>query len=93
MSCRRCPHHVRHGLVSQDTKAITFQDRCGLKMKDKVECGHYPFPPVFEYTGCEVYRSTFKSNGLRNDVQPTKDFQYSEAFTSNAVSITEMELL
>jgi hypothetical protein len=91
MTCRRCPHHVRHGVVAPENQAISFQDRCGLKMKEKMECGHYPFPKVFEYTACEVYRSTFKSNGMKNDVLPTRDFQFSDAFQTT--SITDMELL
>jgi hypothetical protein len=91
MSCRRCPHHVRHGLINPETQGISFQDRCGLKMKDKVECSHYPFPKVFDYLTCEVYHSTFKGNGMKNDAIPMTDFQYSDAFVTN--SITDMELL
>jgi hypothetical protein len=92
MLCRRCPHHVRHGQVSPDNK-LTFKDMCGLKMRtaEPVTCAHYPFPKVFDYMHCEVYMETFKTNGQRNDVVPTKDFQYSDALTSN--SITDMELL
>mgnify|MGYP000754820391 CR=1 FL=1 len=32
MSCRRCPHHVRHGFAG-DEGEIMFSDFCGLKIK------------------------------------------------------------
>ncbi len=32
MSCKRCPHHVRHGYADNQNK-IVFQDLCGLKVK------------------------------------------------------------
>lgn len=93
MLCKRCPHHVRHGKVAADGKSIEFQDRCGLKMKQQGDhlCNHYPFPKVFDYIDCETYKATFKSNGMRNDVVPTSDFQYSDNF--NSQPITDMELL
>ncbi|MFW7377566.1 MAG: hypothetical protein ACOH5I_02005 [Oligoflexus sp.] len=55
------------------------------------ECKNYPFPKIFDYIECEVYQSTFKSASRKNDVIPTKDFQYSDALSSS--SITDMELL
>lgn len=55
------------------------------------DCKNYPFPEVFDYIECEVYQSTFKSASRKNDVIPTKDFQYSDALSGN--SITDMELL
>jgi hypothetical protein len=55
------------------------------------ECQHYPFPEIFDYIECETYQSTFKSASRKNDVIPTKDFQYSDAL--NGSSITDMELL
>jgi hypothetical protein len=84
---------VRHGKVAADGKTIEFQDRCGLKMKNASDhaCKHYPFPKVFDYIECEVYRATFKSTGMKNDVVPTSDFQYSDNF--NSQPITDMELL
>ena len=93
MFCRKCPHHVRHGQVAQDGKSISFNERCGLLMKSgtQVECKHYPFKKGFDYGHCEVYLSTFKSEGQRNDVVPTSDFQYTDAFSG--ACITEMELL
>lgn len=93
MNCRKCPHHVRHGQVAQDGKSITFNDRCGLMMKTgtQQECKHYPFKSGFDYARCETYNVVFKSEGQRNDVVPTSDFQYSDAFSGT--SITEMELL
>ncbi len=33
MSCKRCPHHVRHGAFSSNEKTVTFKELCGLKMK------------------------------------------------------------
>jgi len=79
--------------MAADKKNIEFKDRCGLKMKENSDrtCEHYPFPKSFDYTGCEIYITTFKTAGIRNDVVPTKDFQYSDAFHSTA--ITDMELL
>jgi hypothetical protein len=91
MLCRKCPHHVRHGQVEPTTKAISFKDRCALKIKQELDCIHYPFPKVFDYLACEIYRSTFKGAAARNDVVPTKDFEYSESLAS--ASITDMELL
>ena len=93
MLCKRCPHHVRHGVGATSGKGIEFQDRCGLKMREdrNFPCKHYPFASVFDYATCDVYQTTFKSVGRRNDVVPTKDFQYSDAFA--AASITDMELL
>lgn len=91
--CKRCPHHVKHGQVAADGKTIEFLNRCGLMMKaNKVlDCVHHPFSKYFDYTSCGIYQETFKSSGIKNDVVPTKDFQYSEGFNSG--SITDMELL
>lgn len=93
MSCRKCPHHVRHGKVGADGKSIEFTSRCGLRMKanEAQDCAHYPFKSGFEYTVCDIYLATFKTPGQRNDVIPTSDFQYSDKMSGN--SITEMELL
>jgi hypothetical protein len=93
MLCKRCPHHVRHGKVAADGKSIEFQDRCGLKMKSSIDqvCQHFPFPKVFDYIECDVYKATFKSTGIKNDVVPTSDFLYSDSFHSQP--ITDMELL
>jgi len=33
MTCRKCPHHVRHGQVSADGSTITFRNLCGLRHK------------------------------------------------------------
>lgn len=77
--------------MAEDKQTITFKDKCGLKIKDQQDCLHFPFPQIFDYTACDVYRSTFKSAGVRNDVVPTKDFQYSDTLVAS--SITEMELL
>ena len=54
-------------------------------------CPHHPFPVVFDYIECNIYRGTFKGGNRKYDVIPTKDFQYSDALTTN--SITDMELL
>lgn len=93
MLCKRCPHHVRHGKVAADGKTFEFQDRCGLKMKSSShqDCGHYPFPKGFDHIECDVYKDTFKSTGMKNDVVPKSDLQFSDSFQSQ--SITEMELL
>ena len=55
------------------------------------ECINMPFEKSFQYRLCDVYLQTFKTPGMKNDVIPTKDFQYSDAFAGN--SITDMELL
>ena len=93
MSCKKCPHHVRHGQVAADGKSFEFIDRCGLMMKQQkeVSCDHYPFNRSFDYGTCEHYISVFKVAGTRNDVVPTNDIQYSNNLGGN--SITEMELL
>ena len=54
-------------------------------------CDHFPFPKVFDYIDCNTYTVTFKGGKSKNDVVPTKDFQYSDALNSG--SITDMELL
>ncbi len=56
-----------------------------------VICENYPFPAVFDYIECTVYQETFKSASRKNDVIPTKDFQYSDILSGS--SITDMELL
>src|SRR5262245_11946619 len=123
MTCQRCPHHVRHGQMSEDRKTLTFTDICGLKVKAhdreeealrermtaaavgperskmalkelqkprqknhlNAECIHVPFPAKFEYRVCNVYIETFKSTEQKNDVLPTKDFQYSEALIGGSI--------
>jgi hypothetical protein len=100
MNCRTCPHHVRHGKPSANGKSIEFKNSCGLKMRvspdgkrrpGPTDCENYPFDSNFDYMGCGTYLDVFKSGIRRNDVIPTKDFQYSEALSGT--SITEMELL
>ncbi len=93
MSCKKCPHHVRHGQVAADAKSFEFKERCGLRMKTQqaVDCHNYPFAKSFEYTTCSVYLDVFKTAGQRNDVVPTSDFQYSDQVAQNP--LTEMELL
>jgi hypothetical protein len=56
-----------------------------------MDCVNFPFPNVFDYIDCAVYQETFKSTTRKNDVIPTKDFQYSDVLSGN--SITDMELL
>jgi hypothetical protein len=56
-----------------------------------IECCNFPFPNFFDYVDCATYQSTFKSASRKNDVIPTKDFQYSDALSGS--SITDMELL
>ena len=92
-SCKKCPHHVRHGQAAADGKSIEFKNRCGLRMKEaqSVDCHQYPFQKGFDYAGCDIYLAVFKTAGQRNDVMPTSDFQYSDQLATN--SITEMELL
>ncbi len=94
MSCKKCPHHVRHGQAASDGKGIEFKNRCGLRMKTQqaVDCTHYPFAKMFEYTLCGVYLDVFKSAIQRNDAVPTSDFQFA-ADQVNTNSITEMDLL
>ena len=121
MNCRRCPHHVRHGQLSDDGETITFKDICGLRHKQLVEpdlgpkkgrgrgrgpseikrcplpqgasldCVHFPFNDTFDYFGCRIYQENFATQGIKNGVQPTKDFQYSERLAG--VAVTDMELL
>ena len=93
MSCRKCPHHVRHGQVASDGKSIEFHERCGLRMKNgsQEDCGHFPFVARFDYQSCSTYIHVFKTAGASNDVMPTSDIQYSERLAAN--SITDMELL
>lgn len=95
MSGGRCPHFVRHGRAEgkADNRKLVFHDRCGLKMRANVHyaCPHYPFAHTFDHANCEVYHQTFKPGATRNDVMPTKDFQYSGTLPSE--SIADMKLL
>ncbi len=61
------------------------------EVEPTMDCINFPFPNVFDYIECGVYQETFKSTSRKNDVIPTKDFQYSDAL--NGSSITDMELL
>ncbi len=61
------------------------------EQEPNMDCVSHPFPNVFDYIDCSVYQETFKSTTRKNDVIPTKDFQYSDALSGN--SITDMELL
>lgn len=122
MSCRRCPHHVRHGQLGKDQSTFTFREICGLRHKQSVDpecamkktrgrgrvtnseikrkplplgatidCSHYPFDESFDYFSCAIYQENFATQGMKNGVLPTKDFQFSEHLTGLAV--TDMELL
>lgn len=55
------------------------------------DCSNFPFLDKFDYFTCHTYRDTFKSNGLRNGVQPTQDMQIADQFTVGG--LTDMELL
>ena len=99
MSCKRCPHYVKHGRAAADGKSIEFRDLCGLKLKKLAEdkkafsddvCENVPFPEDFDYYLCSVYQHVFQSGIKRNGVNP-KDIQYSERLVAG--SITDMELL
>ncbi|MDA9951151.1 hypothetical protein N9D31_01125 [Oligoflexaceae bacterium] len=99
MSCKRCPHYVRHGRAAADGKSIEFRDLCGLKLKKLEEdkkafsdevCVSLPFPEDFDHHFCSVYQHVFQSGIKRNGVNP-RDMQYSENLTAG--SITDMELL
>lgn len=91
MQCRKCPHHLRHGQVDAATKAISFKDRCSLKLKEGADCVHYPFQKYFDYMTCEVYKATFKGSVDRKGVMPTKDMGFSDSMSAG--SIADMELL
>lgn len=62
-----------------------------MEIKPEHRCNNYPFPKVFDYMECTTYQGTFKSSTRKNDVVPTKDFQYSDALSGS--SLTDMELL
>ncbi|MES2744595.1 MAG: hypothetical protein V4655_04170 [Bdellovibrionota bacterium] len=68
-------------------KKVTKKD----EEEPNMECVNHPFPSVFDYIECSVYQETFKSTSRKNDVIPTKDFQYSDVLSGS--SITDMELL
>lgn len=121
MSCRRCPHHVRHGQLSDDGSGFVFKDICGLRHKQSIDpdialkkgrgrgraptevkrkplprgatmdCMHVPFSESFDYISCSIYTENFSTQGFRNGVLPTKDFQFSEHLVG--ISVTDMELL
>lgn len=91
MQCRKCPHHLRHGQVDQTTKAITFKDRCSLRLKEQQDCGHYPFAKYFDYMTCETYKATFKGAVDRKGVMPPGELQFSDSVTAGGIA--DMELL
>ncbi|RZA12168.1 MAG: hypothetical protein EOP10_31835 [Proteobacteria bacterium] len=68
-------------------KKVTKKD----EEEPNMECVNHPFQSVFDYIECSVYQETFKSTSRKNDVIPTKDFQYSDVLSGS--SITDMELL
>ncbi len=73
-------------------KPIAFEgQRQEFVLNAATECIHVPFKADFDYFGCEVYQRTFETNGLKNGVLPTKDFQFSEQLVGT--SVTDMELL
>ncbi len=82
-----CGLVVKQGGKHDDSKGR----QRSVKVARSSECIHYPFKEGFDYMMCEIYVETFKSVGRKNDVVPTKDFQYSEAFSGG--SIADMELL
>ena len=90
MTCKRCPHLVRHGKLADDQKTIEFKERCGLNREKEVKCLHHPFPKIFDYLDCENNRATFKSSVQRNDVVPTKDIQYSNKVAASGMSNLEL---
>ncbi|MFY7985108.1 MAG: hypothetical protein ACOVO6_01470 [Burkholderiaceae bacterium] len=61
------------------------------EIEPNMDCINHPFPSIFDYIECTVYQDTFKSTTRKNDVIPTKDFQYSDVLSGS--SITDMELL
>ena len=91
MSCKRCPHHVRHGLPSKNGKTVEFTEKCSLMMEQAQDCVNFPFPKVFDYMGCNIYQQVFKTTISRNDVIPTRDFQYSDNISNK--TLTDMDLL
>lgn len=82
---------VRHGVPSKDGQSIDFSNRCGLKMEQKLDCKHHPFPEVFNYMGCDVYREKFAGSAERNDVLPTSDFNYSDLVMGSGV--TDLDII
>jgi hypothetical protein len=72
-------------------KVVKKNEEVHLDSIKQHECQYFPFPKFFDYIDCETYQSTFKSSSRKNDVVPTRDFQYSDALTGS--SITDMELL
>ena len=59
--------------------------------EEQLNCENHPFPKVFDFIECQTYQKHFKTTARKNDVVPTKDFQYSDVLNSG--SITDMELL
>ncbi len=88
--------HLAQDQVPEDLKAkgpkkpIKKPSKKG-EVEPVMECINHPFPGVFDYIECAVYQETFKSTSRKNDVIPTKDFQYSDILSGS--SITDMELL
>ena len=37
MTCKRCPHHVKHGQIASDGKSMVFKDLCGLRLKQTMD--------------------------------------------------------
>ena len=72
-------------------KVVEKPKRATNTSEEAVACESYPFPKVFDYIECPTYQQHFKTTARKNDVVPTKDFQYSDVLNSG--SITDMELL
>jgi hypothetical protein len=92
MSCKTCPHHVKHGKPAKDGKSIVFTDRCGLEREKKTLCKHFPFGKSFIYRTCDIYHKRFGGGADRNDVNPTKDVQYAPQFVAKG-NLAEMDYL
>jgi hypothetical protein len=77
-----------HGRKPERKAGATIQTK---RFSPKETCDKVPFGPLFEYTSCDVYLDTFKTPGKRNDVMPTRDFNFSDKLVG--ASITDMDFL
>ena len=55
------------------------------------QCENYPFPDNFNQIECKFHQKIFSTKGSKNNVLPTKDFQYLEKMGN--FSVTDLELL
>lgn len=89
MSGRRCPYHVKQGLVDANG-SLVLSDVCGVKTVQGATCTHIPFVENC-YKGCSRYMAQ-QTGGERHVLVPKNDIEYLPE-VGGLSSFSEMELM